>query len=121
MPVRIGVTVPPDARGGLYGMIVVPSTPVLQIPAAGKGTFVVVAPKLAARLLVAIRGTQVVQGALVNMLAAPRPRGAGADIRVAVRNKGHVHLHTRGEIEIPAPSCQRLGKVPLPAADAFPA
>src|SRR2546428_7673705 len=29
MPVRIAVTVPPEARGGLYGMIVVTSTPVL--------------------------------------------------------------------------------------------
>src|SRR2546428_743502 len=80
MPVRIAVTVPRDARGGLYGMIVVTSTPVLQTPAAGKGTFIVVAPKLAARLLVAIRGTEVVQGAIVNMLAAPRPRGAGVAV-----------------------------------------
>src|SRR5256712_6181488 len=99
MPVRIAVTVPPDARGGLYGMIVVTSTPVLQTPAAGKGTFVVVAPKLAARLLVAIRGTEVCTGANGDMPAAPRPRGAGADIRVAFRNKGNVHLHTRGEVE----------------------
>jgi len=121
MPVRIAVTVPPDARGGLYGMIVVTSTPVLQTPAAGKGTFVVVAPKLAARLLVAIRGTEVVQGAIVNMLAAPRPRGAGADIRVAFRNKGNVHLHTRGEVEILDASGQRLGKVPLPEAVVLPA
>src|SRR2546428_10501250 len=71
MPVRIAVTVPPDARGGLYGMIVVTSTPVLQTPAAGKGTFVVVAPKLAAPPLVALRGTAVVPGALPEPPSAP--------------------------------------------------
>ena len=121
MPVRIAVTVPPGARGGLYGMIVVSSTPVLQTPAGGKATFVVVAPRLAARLLVAIRGTEVVQGAIVNMLAAPRPRGAGADIRVTFRNKGNVHLHTRGEIELLDASGQRIGKLPLPEAVVLPA
>ena len=121
MPVRIAVTVPPGARGGLYGMIVVTSTPVLQTPAGGKATFVVVAPRLAARLLVAIRGTEVVQGAIVNMLAAPRPRGAGADIRVTFRNKGNVHLHTRGEIELLDASGQRIGKLPLPEAVVLPA
>ena len=120
MPVRVVVTVPPNARGGLYGMLVVTSTPVLQV-GAGKGTFVVVTPTLAARLLVAIRGTEVVEGAIVNMLAAPRPRGAGADIRVAFRNKGNVHLHTRGEIELLDASGQRLGKMPLPEAVVLPA
>src|SRR3989442_221937 len=84
MPVRIAVTVPPGARGGLYGMIVVTSTPALQTPAGGKATFVVVAPGLAARLLVATRGPEVVQGAIVNVRAAPPPRGARAQIRAAV-------------------------------------
>src|SRR5438874_1246748 len=92
------------------------------VPASGgTATFVVVAPRLAARLLVAIRGTEVVQGAIVNMLAAPRPRGAGADIRVTFRNKGNVHLHTRGEIELLDASGQRIGKLPLPEAVVLPA
>ena len=120
MPVRVTVTVPADARGGLYGMIVVTSTPVLQTPAAGRGTFVVVAPKLASRLLVTVRGTEIIQGAIVNMLASPRPRGAGADIRVAFRNKGNVHLHTRGELEILDAAGQRVGKVPFPEAVVLP-
>src|SRR5438094_9057258 len=87
MPVRIAVTVPPGARGGLYGMIVVSSTPVLQTPAGGKATFVVVTPRLAASLLVAIRATDVFQGAILHMLAAPRPRAPGAHLRVRSRQR----------------------------------
>jgi P pilus assembly chaperone PapD len=98
MAVRVVVTAPRDARGGLYGAIVVSPTPMLQSNGP-RGTFAVVAPKLAARLLVPIDGTTALQGAIVNMLAAAVP-GKGVDVKVAFRNSGNVHVRADGVITL---------------------
>lgn len=98
MPVRVVVTVPKDARGGLYGAIVVSPTPILQTNGP-RGTFAVVAPKLAARLLVPIDGTTVSQGAIVNMLTASIA-GKGVDVKVVFRNSGNVHVRAGGTVTL---------------------
>ncbi len=119
MPVRVSVTVPADARGGRYGAIVVTPSPVLQTSGV-RGTITVIVPKLAAKLLVPIRGTEVVQGELVNMLAAARSGGSGADIRVVFKNTGNVHVRTRGDVMLLDPTGQPLGKQPLEEATVLP-
>jgi P pilus assembly chaperone PapD len=98
MPIRVVVTVPKDARGGLYGAIVVSPSPTLQ-SSGPRGTFAVVAPKLAARLLVPINGTGAPQGAVVNMLAANLP-GKGVDVKVVFRNAGNVHARVDGVVTL---------------------
>jgi len=98
MPIRVLVTVPQDARGGLYGAIVVSPSPILQSNGP-RGTFAVVAPKLAARLLVAISGTGAPQGAVVNMLAASLP-GKGVDVKVVFGNAGNVHARVDGVVTL---------------------
>lgn len=120
VPIRITVTVPPDARGGRYGAIVVSPTPVLQTGRGVQGTISIIVPKLAAKLLVPIRGTEVVGGAIVNMLAAPKPGGKGADIKVVFRNNGNVHVRTRGDVFILDGSGQQVGKMQLPEALVLP-
>lgn len=120
MPVKITVTVPGDARGGRYGAIVVSPTPVLQ-SGGERGTFFVIVPKLAARLLVPVKGTEVVRGAITNMLAAPRAGGKGADIKVVFRNSGNVHVRTSGDVTILNASGQQVGKLALPEALVLPA
>lgn len=120
MPVRVTVTLPPDARGGRYGAIVVSPTPVLQT-SGPSGTISIIVPKLAARLLVPVRGTEVVRGAIVNMLAAPRPGGKGAEIKVAFRNSGNVHLRVSGEVAILDERGQQLGKLVIPESLVLPA
>jgi len=119
MPVRISVTVPGDARGGRYGVVVVWPSPVLQAGGA-RGTVSIVVPKLAARLLVPVRGTEVVRGAITGMLAAPRPGGGGADIKVVFRNSGNVHVRVSGEVTILNASGQAVGKVPVQEALVLP-
>ena len=119
IPVKVSVTVPADARGGRYGAIVVTPSPVLQTNGM-RGTISVIVPKLAAKLLVPIRGTEVVQAELVNMLAAARPGGAGADIRVVFRNTGNVHVRTRGDVMLLDSAGQSLGKQALEEATVVP-
>lgn len=120
MPVRVSVTVPPDARGARYGAIVVSPAPVLQTPAGTRGTVSIMVPKVVAKLLVPIRGTEVVGGAIVNMLAAPKPGGKGADIKVVFRNSGNVHARTTGDVFVLDASGQQVGKVRLPEALVLP-
>lgn len=120
LPVRIAVTVPPDARGGRYGAIVVSPTPALQIGHGVQGTVSIIAPKLTAKLLVPVRGTEVVGGAIVNMLAAAKPGGKGADIKVVFRNSGNVHARTTGQVLILDPAGQQVGKIALPGALVLP-
>ncbi len=98
LPVRVVVSVPKDVRGGLYGAIVVSPTPLLQSNGL-RGTLAVVAPKLAARLLVPIDGTAQVQGAITNMLAAAVPK-KGVDVKVVFRNSGNVHVRAGGTITL---------------------
>lgn len=98
IPVRVVVTVPRDARGGLFGAIVVSPTPVLQ-SGTPRGTFVVVAPKLAARLLVTVDGTAVTQGAITNMIAAVAP-GKGVEVKTVFRNSGNVHVRVDGTVKL---------------------
>lgn len=119
MPVRVTVTVPADVRGGRYGVIIVSPSPVLQA-APGRGTFSIVVPKLAARLLVPVRGTEVVKGAITNMLVSARPNGKGADIKVVFRNSGNVHVRVLGEVLILNASGQQVGKVQIPQALVLP-
>lgn len=119
MPVRVSVTVPGDARGGRYGAIVVAPAPVLQATGV-RGTISVIVPKLAAKLLVPIRGTEVVQGELVDMLAAARLDGAGADIKAVFRNTGNVHVRTRGELTLLTRTGLSLGKMALDDATVLP-
>lgn len=120
VPVRVTVTVPPDARGGRYGAIVVSPAPVLQTGPRVQGTITIIVPKLVAKLLVPIRGTEVVGGAIVNMLAASKPGGKGADIKVVFRNSGNVHVKTTGDVFILDASGQQVGKVRLPEALVLP-
>lgn len=120
MPVRVTVTLPPDARGGRYGAIVVSPTPVLQT-GGPRGTISVIVPKLAARLLVPVRGTEVVQAAIVSMLAAPRPGGKGAEIKVVFRNSGNVHVRVSGDVAIRNEQGQQLGKLVIPESLVLPA
>lgn len=119
MPVRITVTVPPEARGGRYGVIIVSPSPVIQA-APGRGTFSIVVPKLAARLLVPIRGTEVVKGAITNMLVSARPNGKAVDVKVVFRNSGNVHVRAMGEVLILNASGQQVGKVQIPQALVLP-
>lgn len=119
MPVRVTVTVAGDARGGRYGAIVIAPTPVLQTGGI-RGTVSVIVPKLAAKLLVPIRGTEVVQGDLINMLAAARPGGKGADIRVVFKNTGNVHVRTRGDVTLLDSAGQVVGKMALDEATVLP-
>lgn len=120
MPVRISVTVPADARGGRYGAVVVSPSPVLQT-GGPRGTFSIVIPKLAARLLVPVRGTEVVRGAIVNMLAAARAGGRGAEIKVVFRNSGNVHVRASGEAVILNESGQQVAKLTLQESLVLPA
>lgn len=119
IPVRISVTVSADARGGRYGAIIVEPSPVLQTTGV-RGTVTVIVPKLAAKLLVPIRGTEIVQGDLVNMLAAARPRGLGADVKIVFRNTGNVHVRTRGELALLDATGRSLGHVALDEAIVLP-
>lgn len=119
MPVRVSVTVPADARGGMYGAIIVSPSPVLQTGGA-RGTVSIVVPKLAARLLVPVKGTEVVRGAITNMLAAPRADAKGADIKVVFRNSGNVHVRAAGEVVILNGAGQQVGKVPIAEALVLP-
>ena len=111
--VRITVTVPADARGGRYGVIVVSPTPVLQTSVAG-GTVSVIVPKLAAKLLVPVHGTEVVGGDIVNMLAAPLPGGKGADIKIVFKNTGNVHVRTSGYLLVLDSAGHQVTKIGLP-------
>jgi hypothetical protein len=119
IPVRVSVTVPADARGGRYGALIVSPSPVLQATGI-RGTVAIIVPKLAAKLLVPIRGTEVVQGDLVNMLAAVRPGGAGADIKIVFKNTGNVHVRTTGGLVLLDASGRSLGKVELDEAIVLP-
>lgn len=121
IPVRISVTVPADARGGRYGAIVVSPTPVVQLAPGTRGTVSLIVPKLTARLLVPVRGTEMVRGAIINMLTAPRAGGRGADIKVVFRNSGNVHVRTNGEVTILTASGEQVGKMLLPDALVLPA
>lgn len=119
MPVRVSVTVPADARGGRYGAIVVSPSPLLQTGSAG-GTFSIVVPRLAARLLVPVKGTEVVRGAITNMLAAPRPAAKSADLKVVFRNTGNVHVRASGEVQILSPAGAPVAKLAIPEALILP-
>lgn len=119
MPVRVSVTVPADARGGRYGVVVVSPSPILQAGGA-RGTISIVAPKLAARLLVPVKGTEVVRGAITGMLAAPRPGSRGADVKVVFRNSGNVHVRTTGELTILNAGGRQLARLPIPEALVLP-
>lgn len=119
MPVRVTVTVPADARGGRYGAIVVTPSPVLQTTGA-RGTVTVIVPKLAAKLLVSIRGTGVLQGDLISMLAAVRPDGNGAEVKVIFKNAGNVHLRTTGELMLLDASGRSLDRTVLEEATVLP-
>ena len=110
LPLRVTVTVPSDARGGRYGAVVVAPTPVLQTTGV-TGTLSVVVPKLAARLLVKVRGTEVVSADIVAMVAAPRP--PGADVRVTFKNTGNVHVRVQGFVALLDASGRQVGKVAL--------
>lgn len=118
-PVRVTVTVPPDARGGRYGVIVVSPTPVLQTGGA-RGTVSIVVPKLAARLLVPVKGTAVLHGAITGMVAAPRPGNRGADVKVIFRNRGNVHVRASGELTLLAPDGRQLARLPIAEAVVLP-
>jgi hypothetical protein len=119
MAVRVTVTVPPEARGGRYGVIVVSPTPVLQ--AAGpRATVSVAVPRLAARLLVPIRGTAVLRGAITGMVAAPRPNRRGADVKVIFRNSGNVHVRAQGEVTILGADGALLARLPVAEATVLP-
>lgn len=119
VPVRVTVTLPPDARGGRYGVIVVSPAPVLQTNGA-RGTVSIVVPKLAARLLVPVKGTEVVRGAITGMVAAPRPANRGADVKVIFRNGGNVHVRASGELTISAPDGRQLVRLPIAEAIILP-
>lgn len=119
MPVRVTVTVPADARGELFGAVVVSPTPILQTDRR-LGTISIFVPKLAARLLVPVRGTEVVRGAIINMLAAPRPGGTGAEIKVVFRNSGNVHVRVSGGLVVLDPQGQQAGRLPIPEALVLP-
>ena len=119
MPVRVSVTVPPDARGGRYGAVVVSPSPILQAGGV-RGTISIVVPKLAARLLVPVKGTEVVRGAITSMLAAPRPGSRGADVKVVFRNSGNVHVRTTGELTILNADGRQLARLPIPEALVLP-
>ena len=113
MRVRITVTVPADARGGRYAVIVVSPTPVLQTSVVG-GTVSVIVPKLAAKLLVPVHGTEDVHGDIVSMVAAPLPGGKGADVKVVFKNTGNVHVRTTGYLLVLDPAGQQVSKIALP-------
>lgn len=119
MPIRVSVTVPPDARGGRYGAVVVAPSPILQAGGA-RGTISIVIPKLAARLLVHVKGTEVVRGAITGMLAAPRPGNRGADVKIVFRNSGNVHVRTTGELTILNADGRQLARLPIPEALVLP-
>lgn len=119
IPVRISVTMPADARGGRYGALIVAPSPVLQTTGV-RGTMAVIVPKLAAKLLVAVHGTEVIQGDLVNMLAAVRPGVKGADIKIVFKNTGNVHVHTHGTVVLFDATGQSMGKVELDEAVVLP-
>jgi hypothetical protein len=119
IPVRVSVTVPADARGGRYGALIVSPSPVLQMTGV-RGTIAVITPKLAAKLLVPIRGTEVVQGDLINMLAAARPGGKGADIKIVFKNTGNVHVRARGTLVLLDAAGRALGKVELDESIVLP-
>ncbi|HXF82129.1 MAG TPA: hypothetical protein VNN19_05200 [bacterium] len=119
MAVRVAVTVPADARGGRYGVIVVSPTPVFQ--AGGpRGTVSIAVPRLAARLLVPIRGTEVLRGAITGMVAAPRPGRRGADVKVIFRNGGNVHVRAQGEVVILGADGGLLARLPVAEATILP-
>lgn len=119
MPVRVTVTAPPDARGGRYGVLVVTPTPVLQTGGT-RGTVSIVVPRLAARLLVPVKGTAVLQGAITGMVAAPRPGSRGAEVKVIFRNRGNVHVRASGELTVFAPDGRQLARLPIAEAVVLP-
>jgi hypothetical protein len=118
LPVRVTVTVPADARGGRYGAVVVAPTPVLQTTGV-TGTVSVVVPKLACRLLVRVRGTEVISGDILTMVAASRPDG-GADARLLFKNTGNVHVRVVGFVAILDATGRQAGKVVLPDVVVLP-
>ncbi len=117
LPVRVTVTVPPDARGGRYGAVVVTPTPVLQTTGV-TGTVSVVVPRLASRLLVRVRGTEVVSADITSMVAAVRP--PGAEVRLLFKNTGNVHVRVQGFVVLLDASGRQAGKVVLPDVVVLP-
>ncbi|MDQ7820710.1 MAG: hypothetical protein QN173_09650 [Armatimonadota bacterium] len=117
LPVRVTVTVPPDARGGRYGAVVVAPTPVLQTTGV-TGTVSVVVPKLASRLLVRVRGTELVSADIQSMVAVARP--PGAEVRLLFRNTGNVHVRVQGFVVLLDASGHQTGKVVLPDVVVLP-
>ncbi len=94
-------------------------SPILQSP-QGQGTFAIVVPQLASKLLVSVRGTEVVDGAITNMIAAQRPGGRGADVKVVFRNSGNVHVRAGGTLAIVDATGQQVGRVVLEPALVLP-
>ena len=119
MRVRVSVTLPADARGGRYGAVVVWPTPVLQTGGA-RGTVSIVIPKLAARLLVPVRGTEVARGAITGMLVAPRGGGRGLEAKIVFRNTGNVHLRAAGELSILTAEGRPVARLPIARALVLP-